>query len=254
MSAAICEETPGLFQILLSQVGGLWKDWIRDMTAKALPGNLHENRFSMSGACPHCNLPSVFMPVTSVYTEQGPAVNGVPQLICIAVMQCQGCLKHILGSAGRLGPTNQPSTYRYIEHFPLGKPNDSSAPEIPENIRLDFSEALRCRFVDAHNATVEMCRRAVQASCFQLGAPNDKLVKQIDWLAAQGTITTPLRDMAHRVRLGGNLGAHPPEDPDDPTEIIIDVKYADAVIEFTREFFQHVYVMPERLKKFIFNK
>jgi hypothetical protein len=76
----------------------------------------------------------------------------------------------------------------------------------------------------------------------------------IDWLAAQGTITTPLKEMAHRVRLGGNLGAHPPEDPIDATEITIGPEYADAVLEFTREFFQHVYVMPERLKKYTFKK
>jgi hypothetical protein len=98
-----------------------------------------------------------------------------------------------------------------------------------------------------------MCRRAVHASCIQLEAPSDKkLVHQIDWLADQGIITKPLKEMAHRVRLGGNLGARPPEDPDDETAITIGPLYADAVIEFTREFFQHVYVMPERLKKFTF--
>jgi hypothetical protein len=66
--------------------------------------------------------------------------------------------------------------------------------------------------------------------------------------------TTPLKEMAHRVRLGGNLGAHPPEDPEDPEEIIIGPDYSDAVIEFTRDFFQHVYVMPRRLTTFTFKK
>jgi len=141
------------------------------------------------------------------------------------------------------------------EHYPLDKPNDDVASEIPEHIRADFKEALRCRWVDACNATTEMCRRAVQASCIQLGAPaNNQLVKQIDWLSANGIITNPLKEMAHRIRLGGNLGAHPPEDPDDPTEILIGSEYADAVLEFTRDFFQHVYVTPERLKKYTFKK
>jgi hypothetical protein len=142
----------------------------------------------------------------------------------------------------------------YAQHYPIGKPNDDVAREIPSHIGADFKEALRCRFVDAYNATVEMCRRAVQASCHNLGAPDEKLVKQIDWLASQGLITSPLKDMAHRVRLGGNLGAHPPEDPSDPSEIAINEEYADAVIAFTRDFFHHVYVMPERLKKYTFKK
>jgi hypothetical protein len=142
----------------------------------------------------------------------------------------------------------------YIEHYPLGKPNDDVASEIPEHIRADFREALRCRWVDAYNATAEMCRRAVQASCIHLGAPSEKLVKQIDWLAANGKITTPLREMAHRIRLGGNFAAHPPEDPDGENEIVMGPEYADAVLEFTGDFFQHVYVMPERLSKYTFKK
>jgi Domain of unknown function (DUF4145) len=166
-------------------------------------------------------------------------------------MQCQGCLNFILGCVFRQG--NNP--WQYKQHYPLGRPNDKVAPEIPANIAADFQEALRCRFVDAHNATVEMCRRAVQASCIDLKAPPDKkLWEQIDWLAGQGTITTPLKEMAHRIRLGGNLGAHPPEDPNDDTAIVIGPEYADAVIEFTREFFQHVYVLAQRLKKFTFKK
>ncbi len=70
----------------------------------------------------------------------------------------------------------------------------------------------------------------------------------------QGTITTPLKEMAHRVRLGGNLGAHPPEDPEDEDLIVMGPEYADAVLEFTRDFFHHVYVMPARLEKFTFSR
>jgi hypothetical protein len=225
----------------------LWKEWPKDMKVTTL-GQAQQNQFSLSGACPHCGNSSVFIAVSSVCnTTEGGFMEAR------AVMQCQGCLKHILGCAVR--PSNGSGQFTYREHFPLGKPDERIAAEIPQNVAEDFKEALRCRFVDAHNATVEMCRRAVQASCIGLKAPSDqKLVKQIDWLAENGIITTPLKDMAHRVRLGGNLGAHPPEDPDDPTAIDIGPEYSDAVVEFTRDFFQHVYVMPERLKKFTFKK
>ena len=129
------------------------------------------------------------------------------------------------------------------------------ADEIPPHIAADFREALRCRFVDAHNATVEMCRRAVQAACLEKKAPSDlKLTGQINWLADQNIITTPLKEMAHRIRLGGNLGAHPPDDPEDEDVIIIDADYADAVIGFTTDFFQHVYVLQERLSRYTFKK
>ena len=69
----------------------------------------------------------------------------------------------------------------------------------------------------------------------------------IDWVHSQGKITTPLKDMAHKIRLGGDRGAH-------PSERIMDDKDADAVIEFAREYFDHVYVMPASMSKFEFTR
>jgi hypothetical protein len=136
----------------------------------------------------------------------------------------------------------------YDVHYPLGKPRDTVAEEIPNEIKPDFKEALRCRWVDAYNATVEMCRRALESSCIQLGAnPDLALAKMIDWVHAQGKITTPLKDMAHKIKLGGNRGAH-------PSDRTLSEEDADAVIEFTEEYFQHVYVMPARMAKFNFDK
>src|SRR5207245_1589530 len=115
------------------------------------------------------------------------------------------------------------------------------ANEIPDAIKPDFQEALRCRWVNAYNATVEMCRRALEASCIEQGAtPDIVLSKMIDWVHAQGKITTPLKDMAHKIKLGGNRGAH-------PSDRTLTSEDADAVIEFTEEYFQHVYVMPARM-------
>jgi hypothetical protein len=242
------ERLINLFEFLPTLLTPFWKDCRIYMEAKPL-GNQQENRFSLSGTCPHCNKPSVFLMVTNAHDEPAASQAGHGHAYW-AVLQCQGCLRFILGAAFRIQ-----TSIRYWAHFPLGKPNDEVAKEIPIHIGADLKEALRCRFIDAYNATVEMCRRAIQAACLDLNAPGDKqLVQQIDWLAAQGTITTPLKDMAHRIRLGGNLGAHPPEDPDDPDAIEIGPEYSDAVIEFTRDFFQHVYVMPERLKQYTFKK
>lgn len=203
--------------------------------------------FSLRGTCPHCQLKAVFL----ICQGASPGQNAMHQAdrVALAVMQCQGCLQFILGSA----VLGENGLWIYRQHYPLGKPNDEMAPEIPTHIADDFKEALRCQFVKAYNATVEMCRRAVQACCLDRNAPaGKKLVYQIDWLAEQEIITAPLKEMAHRVRLGGNLGAHPPEDPNDPAVIVINEDYANAVVEFTRELFDHVYVMPGRLSKYTF--
>ena len=247
------DRAASLFEVLTGFIGVFWKDWPIDIEPRTI-GSVQNNTFSISGTCPHCSRPSVFLAVTAAHGESLATPQG-HQLTLWAGMQCQGCGKYILASVRRPPQATQETPYVYVTHYPLGKPSDDIAPEIPTHIGADFQEAMRCRFVDAHNATVEMCRRAVQASCLHLNAPADKkLVHQIDWLSKQGIITNPLKEMAHRVRLGGNLGAHPPEDPDDGEAIIIGPEYSDAVIEFTRDFFQHVYVMPARLKKFTFKK
>ncbi len=89
-----------------------------------------------------------------------------------------------------------------------------------------------------------MCRRALQASCVELKAKDAKLQDQIDELASKGVITESLKQMAHEVRLTGNDGAHPGKDG------LNDVSEPDSrdMIEFTREFFHHVFVVPAKLK------
>ena len=70
-----------------------------------------------------------------------------------------------------------------------------------------------------------------------------RLQLQIDEMAAKGLITSPLRQWAHEVRLGGNDGAHPDRDGlNDVTK-----QDADEIIEFTEQFLEHVYVMPAAL-------
>ncbi len=69
----------------------------------------------------------------------------------------------------------------------------------------------------------------------------------IDWVHGQGKITTPLKDMAHKIKLGGNRGAH-------PSDRTLTERDADAVIEFTREYFHHVYVMPAKMAAVNFDK
>jgi hypothetical protein len=177
----------------------------------------------------------------------------------IAILQCQGCQNYIL-AAVRF-PQNSRTGREYVWHYPMGSPNQDVADEIPEHIKDDFKEALRCIFVDAYNATAEMCRRALEASCIDLGAPKDKVLeKMIDWLEEKRIITPYLRDAAHNVRLGGNRAAHPSTNgqvanvlPDAPVEKI-EKEHAEAIVEFTREFFHHVYVGPKKVGKYDFSK
>lgn len=200
------------------------------------------------------------MLVTSVHTQ---SVGGNQYVLC-AAMQCQGCDRFILGIVSRVN-----SLWEYRAHYPLGNPDDAVAKEVSEAdpvIASDFSEALRCLWVESYKAAVAMCRRSVEASCKHLGARGRDLEKKIDNLFEQGRITESLRQMAHAVRLTANAQLHGKKTPSSSAEIVAAAgsdDVADAVaddldtfgyddakamIEFTKEYFHHVYVMPAKLK------
>ena len=192
--------------------------------------------FDGRGVCPHCDFPSYF-------TMQAYTTVTLKDVVEIrSIVECQNCREPILLVVTRC---DSRSSYRYSAHYPSGKPNEIVSGEIPDGISADFKEALRCQFVNAYRATATMCRRALQSSCQDLGAVGDHLVHQIEDLAKQGKITAALHEMAHTVRLIGSAGAHPDKDG------LEDVGLDDAsdLIEFSREFYDHVYVMPAKLLK-----
>lgn len=188
------------------------------------------------GDCPHCAVRSLFQPVLQGYTE----FDRNTWRICNPA-QCQACKQFVLLVGFNTSQRN--ARYSLIAVYPLGKPNDSVDEAVLPQIRSDFSEALRCRWVDAYKAAVTMCRRALQVSAIDKGAKGSKLIDQIDDLRVKGVITEPLKEMAHEIRLTGNDGAHPDKDG------LADVTAEDAddIIEFTREYLHHVYVMPAKL-------
>jgi hypothetical protein len=222
----------------------MWEKWPKNMKAVGLDVG---TKFTLRGTCPYadCGHESAFVQMAT-HTEVLAQTRSGMAMRLASIMQCQACLKMILGIVLH---TQNSMQYEYQIHFPIGMPDQNVPEAVPESIREDFKEALRCRSVDAYNATVEMCRRALESSCLQLGADEKlgTLQKMIDWVHSQGKITTPLCDMAHKIRLGGDRGAH-------PSIRTMGQEDADAVIEFTREYFDAIYVMPAKMAKFNFDR
>jgi len=239
----------------------LWKEWPRNMQGV---GHDINGNFTMTGVCPHCRRDAVFVRITNNYTiaTVGQDKRGYPINRLAAALQCQGCKELILGCVNHTGNSKD---YAYHLHYPLAKPDDRVAPEIPQHIQPDFREALRCLWVDAYNATGEMCRRAIEASCVDLGAPKKEVLEDmIDWLEEKRIITPGLKEVAHKVRLGGNRCAHPNPATQDSAQSPqanlvapiekIEKEHAVAIVDFTRHFFQYVYVTPKQLDKYDFSK
>lgn len=233
----------GIWDVIGRSAAILWKDWPKDMELSSYEQNAG---FVLNGECPHCRKQAAFISVTSTHEDRDHQ-TGWPSLL-VGTARCIACNKYILGILKFDLITGTRGRWVYGIHYPIGLPDDTVAEEIPPEIKPDFQEALRCRWVDAYNATVEMCRRALESSCIQLGADSGLvLAKMIDWVHAQGKITSSLRDMAHKIKLGGNRAAH-------PSDKRLIAEEADAVLAFTEEYFQHVYVTPARMAKHDFDK
>ncbi len=233
----------------------LWKDWPTPMDVTTIESNGNTISFSLTGICPHCARQTVLVifPAT-VYKEDvhDKFTKCLGQDIA-AITRCPGCRKFVLAVVWRDtgAHTGQPSTqkFSYKAHYPIGLPDDSIEDGIPREIGEDFKEALRCRFVNAFKAVTCMCGRALEASCAEQRATGRTLQDKIDSLAEKGVITNSLKNMAHRIRITRNRGAHIPEDQEEELQTP-GKEEADALIEFTREYFHHVYTMPFKEKKF----
>ncbi len=203
--------------------------------------------YTLSGTCPHCLHLTVFTLYTGQAIEPGPESN------VVGLYACAGCRDFIWARIQRARRTSSGGSVhetelRCLNYYPQSKADESVPLEVPQHIAEDLREALRCRHVEAPNATVEMCRRALQAACIEKRAPKAKLHKQIEWLHNQSEITNQLRQTADKIRLIGNNGAHPPESNDEDY-VPVTLTHADAVLAFTREFLNHLFVIPAHLER-----
>lgn len=208
---------------------------------------LSTNSFSLSGTCPHCQCKTVLTLVG------GPASEPGPESRLIGLYICAGCRDYIWA---RIQPAKETHVdgivhrvgARCLNYYPQSKADEFVPDDVPEHIAEDLKEALRCRHAQAPNATAEMCRRVLEAACILKGAPKVKLYKQIEWLHEQGEISKQLRQTADKIRLIGNNGAHPPE-LNDEAYVPVTLQHADAVLAFTREFLNHLFVIPAHLER-----
>jgi hypothetical protein len=128
-------------------------------------------------------------------------------------------------------------------YFPVADPHPRWPDSAPEGVRQDATAAHRCYGIGEWRASATMARRAIQGACIHKEAPDKKLEEQIDWLAEEDVITRQMREVAHRLRMGGNAGAHPGKDGlNDVTE-----RDAEDLLTFLDDFMRYVYEIPGRL-------
>ena len=159
--------------------------------------------FIPSFHCPHCNTKCSF------YGE------GIHDTVVLWCTGCRGGVYFKLAGCDFVDKYNQAIPIdpdRIVDYYPRRSITIDNS--IPKEVGSDFLEANKCNDVLASKATVAMCRRALQSACEISGAkPKSDLVEQIDELETKRIINPGLKEIAHTVRLIGNWGAHPQQDP-----------------------------------------
>jgi len=194
----------------------------------------------VSAVCPYCKVH-----VTFSWTEPGERGGGLNDYLHIYfknqrgiwnIGECPSCKNCVL-LLGYEKDYNFVSTKIYP--FPLPSPVDE---RIPEKIRNDLEEAKLCFSVGAINASVGMCRKALQRTCKEKGATKKELFDQIDEIASKGVISNDLKELAHSVRLIGNDGVHPNDEE-------VTKEDAEEILNLAEQFLDIIFVAPAKVKE-----
>ena len=145
----------------------------------------------------------------------------------------------------RTGGSFPSSQTTIVSLYPSKNIADIAKMEIPSKVKADYIEGIKALVGGCFKSACVMFRRAVQNAVIELGArKRKKLEDQIDQLERKRIITPELKDLAHEMRVIGNLGAHPLKDEFDQ------LKREDAIEmeSFLKEFINYSFVLRKRLQ------
>lgn len=194
--------------------------------------------------CPHCGAK---VHIEQLWNGHHQFLNG--DLEFYVAFRCKPCRKLLVKTCqfeqNRYSGSQNLSFKGWDEKFPASLADDFSDEEkefVPEEIAVDYQEALKCKSIGANRAACSMFRRTLQGSLLVLGADHKlDLIKQIESLA---NLPTDIKDWAHQIRIFGNWGAHPDKDN------LKDVTEDDSgeVHDFMAKFLLYTFIMPEKVK------
>jgi hypothetical protein len=194
--------------------------------------------------CPHCGTKAHFQ---MLFNDSYKAKNR--DIVYFIVFRCVPCKKLTLETfrfrQNQYDSNENLTTSDWEDKFPTEETMFVSKFEgiVPEEILADFKEGVVALQNRCPRAAVAMFRRSLQSSALNLGA--DEKQDLIDQIKNLNTLTKDIKDWAHNIRIFGNWGVHPQND----NLKDITVKKAAETKSFLEEFFNYVYVMPDRVAK-----
>ncbi|MFB6615799.1 DUF4145 domain-containing protein [Streptomyces sp. NPDC056367] len=148
--------------------------------------------------CPHCEKPVL----ATVKSEAvGGGETAPPYLL--ELVQCGTCHDPFLMVEEDYGQgwDGDPGVLWPAQKRPLSI-------HVPEALRREHEEALKCFKIKAYTATAVMVRRTLEGVCSDQGVSRKPLVKMLEQLKDEGKLDGRLLEWAQELRVLGNDGAH----------------------------------------------
>lgn len=175
------------------------------------------HKYISDSPCPHCNKQSTYKLIsrandliqenTLVYDD---TKFSFPYHINFQGYQCEYCNKlRFIITRAKIYSEGSTSEDTILE-FPLPGFQDIDREKIKHQLILEnLDEGMRCLVSNSPKGAIVNFRRAMQAAVIILGGKGIDLQTQINNLYEKEIIRAKTRDIAHKVRAFGNLGAHP---------------------------------------------
>lgn len=150
---------------------------------------------------------------------------------------CNGCVLVLRPSDPYRTTSDKPISIIYPHPLPV-----SVSDIVPENIRIDMSEAKLCLSISAFRGAATLARRTLQVICMEKGAKKEKLADQIDELSEKNIITDEIKKWAHEIRYVGNDAAH-------PNDALVTKEDAEEILELLDSLCDVLYIAPSKAEK-----
>lgn len=225
-----------------------------------------DSKFISDTSCPHCHKSTTYEKVSidSDQIDKGSSLVfkeekypfSLPYSVKSTIYQCDHCGHY------RLIIEKVKARYPYgdkrktLLEYPYPELIEFDISKLPELVRDNLEEGLRCLNVNAPKGAIVNFRRALQVAVLHLGGKGKDLFSQIEDIYKKEVIRRKTKELAHKVRAFGKYGAHPLELKRDEkgkieTDAFGQLTIEDAVhaVKILLVFFEDAFLFPEKLEE-----
>ncbi|MDI3526352.1 MAG: hypothetical protein PWR03_535 [Tenuifilum sp.] len=137
-----------------------------------------------------------------IYIEELLQYEGV----MVYLAKCLNCGEPILLSEYFVEIEGQYFPQERIQLYP--ERESKFVAKAPMTIIKPYREAIKCFKANAYEACVIMCRKGIEAICFDKGENKGNLISKLKKLKEKGVLSETFFEWSNELREIGNLGAH----------------------------------------------